>query len=1171
MNFTEEQKKVIKIRGKNILVSAAAGSGKTAVLTERIIGRILDKKDSVDIDRILTVTFTNAAAGEMRDRIRNRLEAVYMSDPDNERLKRQLNLIHNASIMTIDAFCARVIKENFELISIDPGFRVGDENEVSILSEDACSEILSESYEEPGEDFLRFLEECSPGKEDRDAAEYIMTLSEAADARPDSEEWLRSLELPYKRAYDLRSEPEKLLNETPEPWETPIMEISNGLLNGIYRSYNALQNLCDEPDGPGIYRNIIAWERDMVSELIKTGTYEDRWDAFARLAFDKLPSKKDVSIDPEKRERAKNLRKALKDRLLKLKGDLFFRSASDALKGMAEGYTSVRELIRLTLLYRKRFAEKKEEKNILDFSDIEHLALKILKSGAADIYRDYYREVMTDEYQDSNSIQEEILKLVSNGRNYFTVGDVKQSIYSFRLAEPGIFMKRFNEYESDPDSERILLNRNFRSRHSVIDSVNQIFSVIMHSETGGVEYDENQRLNPGADYGEDGEEHRTELILLKKDDRGEIDNVEEEAACIAGRIRELTGSFKVAVREDDKLYYREVKYSDFAILLRSVSGVDERYRDILISQGIPAVIESQSGYFKTEEIRLILNLLSIIDNPRQDIPLSAVMKSSLGGFSNEELSLLRIASPEGCFYDALKSYDEEEKLKEKCASFLEFLNSYRDRLSITPLSALIRSILLSSRGLILSKGDRERGNLELLIKRASDFEKSSGRGLFKFLRYIEKVRKLDKDYGEAASGGGENAVRILSIHKSKGLEFPVVFVSNLTKQFNFSDSTADLITHKDLGLGLKSLEREKRIKKGSILRDVISVRKKLDVIGEELRIFYVALTRAKEKLIMTGVVKDADKLFDRDYPVWNAGSFLDFLMCAYKEDEENFRKYTDIYREDIESLTIKRTEEGASGIIEKKDITDPENLIETGITGNLNRNLNWVYPGLSSVNTPLKVSVSELKRREYEAPPGEGEPEAFDALPLISTESEEEKQKNKEEEQRREEAARRGTAFHKALSLIGTGYTGSDSAEDILDDLLKRGSLRQEERELINAADIASFLKTGLWERMREAERKGGLFREQPFIVGRRASEIFPGAPDDETVQVQGIIDVFFIEDGRIIVMDYKTDHVNSGETLKKRYRKQLDIYASALEQILKLKVSEKIIYSLSLNKEIRL
>ncbi|MCR4589886.1 MAG: helicase-exonuclease AddAB subunit AddA [Lachnospiraceae bacterium] len=1158
MNFTPEQEKVIKTRGKNILVSAAAGSGKTAVLVERIISRVTDDENPVDIDRILTVTFTNAAAAEMRDRIRKRLSDASALHPDDQHIRQQLNLIHNANIMTIDSFCVRVLRENFEEAGIDPSFRVGDENETGMLSEDACDEVLNEAYEEGSEDFYSFLDMCSPGKEDRNVAELIMKLSKASDSRVDPEEWLGSLAEPYKAGSMEDSEV-----------SGHILALSDTVLQNVLYQYDAIIDISSEADGPGLYIPLLSDERDRLQDILDERSFEGRFNAFSALDFKSLPSKKDSSADPEKREKVKNFRNKLKDTLKKLRDDLFSKDPERAVREMNAAYPAVKELVRLTLKYRERFTEKKGDRNVLDFSDIEHLALKVLKSPAGDGYRDFFSEVMTDEYQDSNSIQEAILTSVAVHDNYFTVGDVKQSIYSFRLAEPGIFMKRYKAYEKDKKSELILLNKNFRSRKSVLDPVNALFRLIMHEETGGVEYDKAQELYYGEGYDEDGEDKKAELCFIEKDEENELDNLELEAAFIASKIEKIVGSFTVTDKKDGDTVKRSAEYRDICILMRSVSGNDEVVRDVLLSRGIPAVIEGKNGYFKTREIRDVLNYLTVLDNPRQDIALIALMKSPFGGFNDEELSVIRASYKEGLFIDAIENGEYESPLKEKVSLFMGKIAGFRALLPYTPIHELIRLIIRDDYSLYVSSIDgRGAENLELLIRRAADFESMNYRGLFSFLRYIERMKKYDLDFSEAASGDSYNAVRILSIHKSKGLEFPVVFLMNINKRFNQMDAADDVICHRETGLGISYVDPDRRVKIKTILREAAARKQKSENIGEELRILYVALTRAKEKLILSGVIKDSGKLYDKPCSVDSANSYLDFIIAAVQSDISGW--IADNYSISIingESLTLERMEKGAS-LMEKKEYVlsaaagDQEELRE-----NILKNTGWTYPNEVSVTTPSKVSVSELKIRAMEDEEFVNVAEARDITALLS---EEDRESMEERQKNMKAAAEAGTAFHKVMSLIPEDQSGEKEAvEGFLSGLLESGSLLPEERDMIKPGDIAAFLRSDLNRRMNAALKRKDLFREQPFIIGRPASEIFPEASGKETVQIQGIIDAFFIEDGGITVMDYKTDHVQDADTLIKRYRKQLDLYAGALTQLLDMPVKEKIIYSVRLKKEI--
>ena len=1161
MNFTAEQEKVIYTRGKNILVSAAAGSGKTAVLVERMFMRIMDPEDPVDIDRILTVTFTNAAAAEMRERIRKRLSEAMEEDPGNERIRQQLNLIHNANIMTIDAFSKRVLQENFEEAGVDPAFRVGDETEIALLEEDACDEILNEAYEEGSERFFLFLDMYSTGKDDRKVAELIMRLSKAADSRVEPREWLLSLSGPYRTG------------ETGTlPFEKRVIEVSDREIISIINGYERLIHLSEAAAGPYMYLDLLTEEKSTAERILSEKEYGKRYAAFSELKFKSLPGKKDPLVDADLRERVKNGRTRLKDALKKTGSELFRKSPEHVADELQKAYPAVEELIDLTLKYRERLKEKKTDASVYYFPDIAHFALKVLKSPAGDSYREYFREVMTDEYQDSNSIQEALLTLVAVHDNYFCVGDVKQSIYGFRLAEPGIFMRKYRDYEEDPHSKRILLNKNFRSRTAVIDPVNSLFRLIMHEETGGVGYSGDQELYYGGGYDEDREEHRPGLFLIEKGKENENDDLELEASFIASRIEEMLSSFEVTEPKDGKILKRKARYSDFCILMRTVSGNDEVIQEVLESRGIPAVIEGKKGYFKTREIRDILNFLSVLDNPRQDIVLIALMKSPFGGFTDAELSEIRASYSEGLFIDAVENGELREELRKKTDLFLEKIRSLRDILPYTPIHEVIRRIIKDHYSLFVSSVQgRGRENLELLIKRSAEYEANNTKGLFRFLRYIERMKKYNMDFSEAASGDSVNAVRILSIHKSKGLEFPVVFLADTDKQFNMSDLRDDVVIHRDAGLGISLTDPETRVKFKTIEREVIARKMKSDLIGEELRILYVALTRAKEKLIISGVLKEADKAFEKQLSVENAMSYLDLLILALQAEDGDLKEKLDIVTVDAEELTLKRIETGVDLERRKSFVTDGAEDEESEALKEIREGLDLQYPFKDAETTPSKVSVSELKIRAMEDDEFRDLAEAQDISYLLSEESED----GEEREERRRKmraAAEYGTAYHKIMSLIPEDpLAGEKGVKSMLRELLQNGSITEMERDMVDPEDISGFLQTDLFKRMNEANKRHDLFREQPFIISRPANEVFPGGPEGEKVQIQGIIDAFFIEKGAVTVMDYKTDHVNDPSVLVKRYKKQLELYSDAISRILSMPVKERKIYSVHLKKEIDL
>ncbi|MCR4743818.1 MAG: helicase-exonuclease AddAB subunit AddA [Lachnospiraceae bacterium] len=1184
MKFTEEQQRVIDSRNKNVLVAAAAGSGKTAVLVSRIIGLVLDKENPVDIDRILVVTFTNAAAAEMKERIRNALEEELEADPDNDYLNRQMNLIHSAHIMTIDSFCRMVIRDNFDRVGIEPQVRIADESELSIMKEDAIADVMEKFYEEGTEEFLHFLEEFSTQKDDKDVADAVLGLYNFSQSKADPGLWLRTLE----NAYACENNEELATM----PWMMLLVRIASEEISESISELEHALEICESPSGPVTYIDNLNDDIAQFSRLSGIGSYESFRSGLDEIKFGTLSRKKNPDIDPDLRETVKSIRNAVKKRLDTLK-NYFKDSPEDILASLKKARPLVKELALLTGSFSERFGEIKEEKNVLDFSDLEHIALNALKTGAGDGYREYFAEVMTDEYQDSNSVQEEILTSVAGDNNYFCVGDVKQSIYAFRLADPSIFMHRYSFSERDEKSERILLSKNFRSRKEVLDSVNAVFRVIMHENIGAVEYDDDAALYPGAAYTENETDHKSEFVLIKGDENEEIGSAEAEAKFTADRIKEMVGSFQVQSLKDGSV--RAAEYSDFAILMRSPKNTDEVYAKILEEAGIPVFMESKSGYFQTEEIRTMVSLLTIINNPIDDIALAAVMLSVIGSFTDEEMACIRTAGMKGSFYKALliaagriPSEDDGAEisgdLRSKCEAFLEMIEKYRKISNYTPIHSLIEKIIneLGYDIYAQAKGGSASRNLNLLIKKAEIFEKSSYKGIFFFLRYIEKLKKYDMDFGEAKSGNeGLNAVRIMSIHKSKGLEFPVIFIGGMSKSFNASDRKGKLIRDSEIGIGIERTDAESRIKYTVPIKNIIVEKKRRDEIGEELRILYVGMTRAKEKLIMTAVCDDPEKILSQPAKsVSHANSYLDFMIKALESEES--KEVIDTKIKFVSDMVYDSVEEDAEKKMGREfyEKLDLSHTADEKTEKLLKENLSWKYPHEAAFSLPAKLSVSRIKEQMRT----EEEMKIIMDDEIVTSEDLTEKSPEKETEDTAEEkndeksetnkgaeiAAIRGTAYHKSFELsFSAEIEKQRDVFDYLKRLVREGHLTEESANLIYANDIFEFTKTDLYQRMKAADKMGKLFKEQPFIIEKKANEINEEWPSDETVQIQGIIDAFFIEDNKIYLVDYKTDRGVDGETLINRYKIQLDIYADALSSMLDLEIGEKIIYSVFLKKAI--
>lgn len=1213
VEFTKEQQKVIDLRDRNILVSAAAGSGKTAVLVERIIQMILDEKRPVDIDRLLVVTFTNAAAAEMRERIGRAIDRKLEQQPDNVHLQKQAALLHNAQITTIDSFCLFVIRNNFNDIGLDPGFRVADEGELKLMKQDVLTELLESKYGERDEHFLDCVEYFTGGSNDRALEEYIEKLYEFSMSNPWPEDWLSE----RKKDYDVQTEAEMekssfcryLVNYV----KTCLEECADSLSKGI--------DLTMKPEGPYFYGELLEREQEMLKKASLKETFEELAAAFDAMRFDRLPSKKDETVDPDCREQVKQLRNEVKKQIQDLKEECFQLSFPQVLKRMHMAKRPAETLIDLVLLFKKMLDEKKRRENVIDFHDMEHFALNILlkkdeKSGqyeataAAREYRQFFQEILIDEYQDSNLVQELLLQSISGeeeGRfNRFMVGDVKQSIYKFRLARPELFIEKYNCYTKvDSCRQRIDLHKNFRSREKVIDSVNSLFCRIMGRNFGGIEYDDDASLYPGAVYPEN-EQDGTEILLVEKDKESSLSAREQEALVIADRINRLIREAKVTDKETGLL--RPVRYGDIVILLRTASGWAEDFKKIFEKEGIPAYVSSRTGYFQAAEVRELLQLLRVLNNPLQDIPLFGTMKSFFGGFTEEEIAWIRSAATGGDYlYENLKAFAEdkaekqkktdtidEEKIKFKINKLLCSIESWRTLATYTPIHNLIREILTHTGYLeyISAKpgGEQRRANVEMLLVRAAAFENTSYYGLFHFLHYIEQLGKYEIDYGEADTLD-ENAdvVRIMSIHKSKGLEFPVCFVSGLSKKFNLQDTTGCLIADVDMGIGVDYVDSGRRVRSSTLRKNVISMKLKLDSLSEEMRILYVAMTRAREKLILTASVPDVERvksemmknrvLFGTDEKIpfsvlAGAGSYLDFILPCVEERDITFVTSGDMVITGVEE-TLRLDQ------LRQKLYLTPEDSV---LLENLKRKFDRQYPYECLSGLFVKTTVSELKKAAME-PEGDSytkvlyeEPEVVPYLPAFVKEKE------------GLSGTDRGSAYHKVMELLdfkafymlwqanGSGDNCKDSSFDVLikqelsrqlDEMEGSEKLSPEWREAVALPKVIAFLKSDLAKRMMAASVEDKLYREQPFVLGLSANRLNQVFPESEMVLIQGIIDVFFEEEGHIVLADYKTDRVKKPEELTEKYKVQLDYYEEALERLTGKRVCEKLIYSFALSSEI--
>lgn len=1271
MKFTPEQQRVIELHNSNILVSAAAGSGKTAVLVERIIRMICDGEHPADIDRLLIVTFTNAAAAEMRERIAAGIAARLEADPGNEHIQKQSALLHNAQITTIDSFSLFLIRNHFNEIGLDPDFRVADEGEIKLLQQEVLAQLLEDAYAgqfvpEAPEQFHACVEYFCPGGRESVLEQHILNLSRYAGSFPWPAEWLEERKNDYA-AGDM----EALVHSD---YGQYLTERVNRTVEGCLEKLREVKRLCELPDGPYMYGELTEAEIEQLERLTSCKDLEEQAAKIPAVTFARLPSKKDDSVDPAKRELAKAIRNSVKDTLSDLSESYFKTPLELAVEQGKACREPLRMLLDLVLEFDRRLLAAKQERHLIDFSDMEQYALQILlkrekveesdgtgtdrtetkyrivPSDVAMEYRQYFQEILIDEYQDSNLVQEYLLSAISGeeeGRyNRFMVGDVKQSIYKFRLARPELFLEKYDTYQETGDLCRIDLAKNFRSRVQVVDAVNDVFSRIMSREIGGIAYDDKAALYPGATYpAAEDPAYGSEALLIRKPEKGEreesgigeqhtegagvlvdYDNVRQlEALAIAARIKQLKGSLQVMEKSAGEL--RPVRYSDMVILLRTTSGWDEEFKKILEQQGIPVYITSKTGYFGALEVQELLQFLRVLDNPRQDIPLFGVMQSVFGGFTQEEIAQIR-SGGEGhsrkrmTLYEALKevaqsgrtveegeeisageSAGEEAELSQKADTFLQRIGHYRDLTPFTSIRDLLQRILDDYDYLnyvtALPAGSKRRANVEMLLTKASAFEKTSYFGLFHFIRYMEQLEKYDVDYGEADTLD-ENAdvVRIMSIHKSKGLEFPVVFVSGLSKRFNMQDANQSLIVDMDLGVAVDYVDSVRRIKNKTLRRTVLSAKMKEDNLAEELRVLYVALTRAREKLILTAVLDKADEKWELAQMTGQerltyldfceAGCYMDFLLPILPQTGIAVKTLR------TEDLAVEELREQ----LRMGDRREQLRLIacgETTLTGDPEENerklmylrerfaYQYPHPGLQKLYT--KTTVSELKI----AAMAEKDEAAFhtfeekEVVPYIP---------GFRREQEKVSGAVRGNAFHRTMELLDFMYVFVESGlfekcpgdyetyrkrldaerlKNRLEEFLQRETislrLTEEYAKAVSLPKILNFLEQELAYRMWRAQEQGLLYREQPFVLGIDAKRLDPDLPEGEKVLIQGIIDVFFIEDGEIVLLDYKTDVIDSLEALWNRYNVQIQYYEEALTKLMQMPVKERILYSFYLEK----
>lgn len=1214
--YTPEQRLAINIKDSNVLVSAAAGSGKTSVLVERIIGRITDADNPVDVDRLLVMTFTNAAAAEMRERIRDaiteRIEAADTTKTDRKalaNLERQSILVHNAMITTIHGFCKSVITDHFGELSIDPNFRVADENECKLMMQDALDACLEEAYEREDEGFLKASECFSGGRSDDAIASYVIPIHRFIMADPKPEEFIRKCCANYEfasfeefaasdlmkgfeaflaheigRMEELLAEAGEIIsdNEFLEPYSAAIGAYSTA----VRETGEAGESVKSENDPKA--RNTGS-NPNTLYDAVRNKLCRVDAPSFGRVGTKNLDDEQTAAKD-----RVKKLRDDVKGRIAKL-AEMTAFDINTVYEHLSQTGVEIRALADLVLDFGAKYDAIKRDRNVIDFNDMEHMAVKILENPEiAALYREHFEEVYVDEYQDSNMTQERLVNLICrhDPGNVFQVGDVKQSIYRFRQARPDIFLHKYDTY-SDEDGaadRRILLNNNFRSRREVVDAVNEVFSKIMKKDLGGIVYDDDAALCYSANcYTQeipcDGETYDAELVIGVRE---ELSGAEFQANVIAKRIAAMIIEGYMVYDKGAKIT-RPASFGDFTVLVRSIRQFEPVFRKVFAAYGLPISVSGREGYFDTIEVKTTLAFLSAVDNSLCDIPLATVARSPVGGFSDRDLALISTGDrSKQCLYDRIKSSADDDKapkeLKDKCRRLLDLLDRYKVMSTYSPVHTVVSHFIDNEYGdyvRCMSNSTQRVANLEMLLAKAEDYGKTSFKGLYQFVRYMDQIRKYEIDDGEAGTAGeNDNAVRLMTMHASKGLEFPVCFIAGLEKRRNSSDESGQLIWSTGAGFGCDHVDLLRRVRTATLAKLMVRETNRRESIAEEMRIFYVAMTRAREKLIMVACDKE-DGLSDTDRSIEECNSYLDMLKAA--SDDGSFRHIGISYMTEAdlvvsrledrleketaadEMLAIVREHEGTAQSETGKE-QNPDSDVAAQIPVYMQHTA-FTYPYPPNPDLCAKLSVSDLKHRAIEEKIAAGEelvPEGKELFP----ETEPDHYIPKFMRQEGETATGGtfyGTAFHRIMELWDyTADNGEIAPADVSEFAARMLSLRRMERqqaEAIREMDVAKFLNCSLADRMRQAARTKRLFREQPFVIG---------VPEDgETVLVQGIIDAYFVEDDGITIVDYKTDRVTDDEMLINRYRTQLEYYGMALCQITGRPVKALVIYSTCLGHEI--
>ena len=1166
MNWTEEQLKAINFRKNNILVSAAAGSGKTAVLVERIIKIILE--DGVSLENMLIVTFTNAAASEMRERILKSLTLKFNDVDDKEFLRKQINVVNNAFIMTMHSFCLEVVRKNYFKIDIDPNFKIGDSTDLMMMLSESIDEIFENEYELRNEEFISLVESYSSNRDDAELKNIVLKIYRFIKSKANPFEWLYEV----VKFYDIDKE-----NFENHIWVKELKEnIKYTLLSSKELLFEAIE-IAGSEFGPDDYLETLIDDNSNLESLIEFSntSYDEFIDYISKLEFKRLKSiskKKKEFVDIEFIDKVKSLRKLYKESLTKLKKSINGKKSDNIIKMLSLMKNNIKYLSNLIYKIELKYLEKKKEKNIVDFNDLEHFAIEILKDrNIRNYYKNKFEHIVLDEYQDSNIVQETIINYIKRENNLFLVGDVKQSIYKFRLADSDLFLQKYKNYDGNKGI-RIDLNKNFRSRKEILDGVNVLFKNLMLEEIGGLNYTKDEFLNAGMKFEENYDPNIDvdiiNLSLNKNAENTDIDevsdlieelkNLEIEAMYIAQKIKSILGK-KVYIAKKNE--YKNIEYKDIVILLRATKGKSEVFAQIFNDFSIPLFSDTPISYFESTEVKIFINLLKLIDNKNQDIPLISVLHSPIVGLNAEDLIKIRLYDKDEKFYKNFYNYTGDKILEQKINKFREELDNYIYSSKYMKLDDFLWNLMIESGyyyyTIAMVDGKKREYNLKLLVEKASYFEKTTASSIFSFINYIEKLKKTSSDFqGAIMPSESENVVRLMSIHKSKGLEFPVVILANASKKINFMDLNSNLLLDKNLGIGLRYTDYVNRYYKQSLPQIAIKHVLKKSLIAEELRILYVALTRAVDKLIIVASVKDTEKSIQNwkkrvtSYNILETKSYIDWIMMVLLSESESFDLGDMVIEKDDVKWNLKFI--NSFEIVSKTLKDDEKKLNYKEILKNLkfefdeekfskiNNRLNYKYK--SNIMIPSKLTATDIKKinnKNYE--------EVIHKKIALKDGMEFLKDKKLS-------ATSIGTMYHKIFQHID--FNKDIDSKIIINRLIQKNLLDKDNLQYIDINKINKFINSKIFFRIKNSEK---YFKEIPFVYKKII--------EDNDVLIQGIIDLYFIEDNNIVLLDYKSDKiVKEINYYKKIYKPQIDVYAEALEKSTKFKVTERYIYFIDNN-----